>query len=225
MDRDCHFPALADQFRNAALFFLAFIAFPAALCSISIVNKVLHSLILSCFQVAQVFRIDEDFIHPFPADIIRSIFQVCDYFHAFNGFTGRVTVAQYQPGIFEIVHCTGFMQYSGSILLFRHQNHCGFIPVSVHALDQRFPEKTESISQNQMEPSRQIDRNTGISITLLHGEKIQGHKQEHQHNMADRCRQFLDKAPLYYVVHGIEDDRNQNIYYCQHNSQGSVIIL
>ena len=227
MNRQRHFTALLDELSNTDFFVLSFRLFLLFcflfLCAVSIVDEVFHRFIAAGLQIAQVLRIDEDFIHTLPADIIGSIAEVGDHLHAVDGFPLRVAVAQDNAGILKPIQVVRFLQDFFDGILVRHEDHGGLILVPVQAADQQLPEDADGVADDQMEAGCQIKRDTGIGVAGLGGEEVQGHDQQDQHNMLDGFDQFLQVAALDHIVHGVEQDGYQDIHNHQDYGQRFIV--
>ena len=224
MDRDSHFPALFHQPAHAGLASGLF-HFVRDLAAVCIVNEILHGFIGGHLQVGEVFRVNEDFVHPFPADIVRGVLQTGYDFYPVEYFPGGVPVAEDNAGIFKSIHAAGPVQDPVNGAFVRHQDHDAFSFSFTNFADQRFPEETDQVTQNQMEAGGQVDGDTGIGIAGLGGEEVQGHEEENQGHVLDGGCQFLELAPLHDVVHGAEDNGYQHIHYRQDDGQGTVGFL
>lgn len=224
MNRDGHFPALLHQPAHTGLASGLF-HFVRDLAAVCIVNEIFHGFIGGHLQVGEVFRVNEDFVHPFPADIVRGVLQTGYNFYPVEYFPCGVPVAEDDAGIFKSIHAAGPIQDPVNGAFVRHQDHDAFSFSFTNFADQRFPEETDQVTQNQMEAGGQVDGDTGIGIASLGGEEVQGHEEENQSHVLDGGGQFLELAPLHDVVHGAEDNGYQHIHYRQDDSQGTVGFL
>ena len=147
-----------------------------------------------------MLRVYEDFVYPFSADIGRCVFYVGYYFDIFDHFAGTVPIAENDTCIVKIVQVICSVEDSGNRVLIRHQNHGTFSFVLIDASDYGFPENADQIAKNQVEPGGQVKGDTGIGVTSLGGEEVEGHNEKDKNHMFDRFDQFLQISAFHHVM-------------------------
>ncbi len=228
MDRNGHLAALFNQAGHPGLpgAFLRFPGFPAGGAgAVGVFDEILHGLVVCHFQVRQVLRVDEDLVHPFPADVVRRGVDAGDDLFAADRLARGVPVAEHDARVFKAVQVAGPLQDPGNRLLLRHQDHGALGLVPVDPANERLPEHADQVAEDQVETGGQVQGDTGIRVAGLGGEQVQGHDQQDQHHVLDRRGQFLQVAALHDVVQGVEQHGDQDVHDHQDDCEGPVVRL